>query len=242
AARGHGIRSASRRPPARRARGLGETRIRVRLLLACLGRWPSAPHVASGVMGHPRSNASLAGRVRRDPGGQHTQRRSESDPLPRIGSSSAAGGGPVLRIRASSWWASAIAIALLAGCGNKSGPNSNPGGGGPGGSAAIVRIEVTPSSVLLSGAGQRHPLTAKAFNAQGAEVPTTFTWTSSKPDQVSVDASGTLQAVTAIGSATAQAQAGTVRSPAVAVATVQPRPGAVLLTDSQVVDAGTPFI
>ena len=101
---------------------------------------------------------------------------------------------------------------------------------------------MSPQSVLLTGTGQRHPLTAKAFNGQGAEVPATFTWTSSKPDQVAVDAAGGLQAVTAIGSATIHAEAGGVRSPAVPVATVQPKAGALLVTDTQIVDAGTPFI
>jgi len=98
-------------------------------------------------------------------------------------------------------------------------------------------VVVSPGAVLLGAAGQTHALAAHAFNAQDVEVQTTFTWASSHPDQVTVDATGKLTSV-AIGSSQITAVAGGVTSAATTVLVAETAPGAVLVTDAQVVSVG----
>ena len=131
-------------------------------------------------------------------------------------------------------WLLAVAASAVA-CSRQDGPS---GGGGPdGGTPVVVRVEVTPGALLLGGPGQTHGLTAQAFDAQGTEVPTAFTWTSSRPAEVTVDSAGRVSAV-GLGSAQVTAQAGGVTSPAVTVLVAETAPGAVLLSDAQVVSVG----
>ena len=127
-----------------------------------------------------------------------------------------------------------LVTAIGSGCGS-SGRGNPDGGGNPG--PGIVRVEVSPGAVLLGAAGQTHALTAHAFNAQNVEVQTTFTWTSSHPDQVTVDSTGKLTSV-AIGSAQITAVAGGVTSAATTVLVAETAPGAVMVTDAQVVSVG----
>ena len=131
-----------------------------------------------------------------------------------------------------------LCLGALLGCSGKEQRNNQPDGGG---AQAITRIEVSPPGLLLTGLGQTHSLTARAFDAAGNEVPTTFVWTSSKPAQVSVSSTGTVQAVTALGSATIVAEADGAHSRPALVATVEAKPGTLLLTDAQVVSVGIPF-
>jgi hypothetical protein len=144
--------------------------------------------------------------------------------------------GP-LRRRRGDWAGSLLLVtALGAGCsGSDSGGRGNPDGGNPG--PGIVRVEVRPGSVLLGAAGQSHALTARAFNAQNVEVQTTFTWSSSHPDQVTVDSTGKLTGM-AIGSSQITAAAGGVTSAATTVLLAETAPGAVLVSDAQVVSVG----
>ena len=139
--------------------------------------------------------------------------------------------------RARRWvWLLAVASSAV-GCTHHDGP---PGGGGPDGGnqgPVVVRVEVSPGAILLTGPGQTHGLTARAFDAQGAEVSTGFTWTSSRPAEVTVDSTGRLSAV-ALGSAQVTAQAGGETSAAVTVLVAETAPGAVLLSDAQVVSVG----
>ena len=129
-----------------------------------------------------------------------------------------------------------LVTALGLGCpGSDGGGGGNPDGGNPG--PGIVRVEVTPGSILLGAAGQTHALTAHAFNAQNVEIQTTFTWTSSHPDQVTVDSNGKLTGV-AIGSAQITAAAGGVTSAATTVLVAETAPGALMVTDAQVVSVG----
>jgi len=143
----------------------------------------------------------------------------------------------LLRRRRGGWASSLLLVtALGAGCsGSDSAGRGNPDGGNPG--PGIVRVEVTPGSVLLGAAGQTHALTAHAFNAQDVEVQTTFTWTSSHPDQVTVDSNGKLTGM-AIGSSSITAAAGGVASAATTVLVAETAPGAVMVTDAQVVSVG----
>jgi uncharacterized repeat protein (TIGR01451 family) len=117
---------------------------------------------------------------------------------------------------------------------------TSPPGPTPPGSTAVARLEVKPGALMFTRAGETRVLSVKAFNTSGAPVPATVSWTSSKPSAVSVDASGTLTAVGAVGSSQVTAVSGAVVSPPVLVTIVQPAPGAVLVADDQVVSAPTP--
>ena len=133
-------------------------------------------------------------------------------------------------------WLLALA-AVLPGCSKDAQPPG--GGGGPdgGNGPLIVRVDVAPGSLLLTAPGQTHTLTAKAFDAQGTEVATAFTWTSSRPAEVTVDAAGRVSAA-ALGSAQVTASAGGVSSAAATVLVAEPAPGALLVADAQVVSVG----
>ena len=102
------------------------------------------------------------------------------------------------------------------------------------------RVVIDKASVLLPGAGQSAQLTAQILDPQGAPVAGTITWTSSAPDKVSVDAAGQVTAV-AIGSAQIFAEAAGLRSAPTLVVVAEPQPGALLVTDAQVVSVGQPL-
>jgi hypothetical protein len=101
---------------------------------------------------------------------------------------------------------------------------------------AVVRLEVSPAALLMTAAGEKHPLTVWAFNAAGQPVVSSAsaTWTSSRPEQVGVSASGELEARTALGSSQIVAQVGGVQSAPVLVSVAQPAAGVVLVTDAQI--------
>jgi hypothetical protein len=126
------------------------------------------------------------------------------------------------------------AAVLLAGCGG--------GGAGSGGGSdtQVARLEFDRSSALLTAPGQERQLSARAVNAAGEPVDAGVTWSSSRPDQVSVDATGKVKAVTPIGSAMIFAEAGGVRSAPVFIATVELKTGTLLLRDVDVVQVVPP--
>ena len=111
-----------------------------------------------------------------------------------------------------------------------------------GSDTAIVRIEIRPGGELLANERQSATLTAVAFDADGNEVETAFTWTSSTPDQIAVDGNGTVSAEEELGSAAVYAEAGGVRSAPAVIAMVELYPGTVLVTDDQVLSIGEPFL
>ena len=81
-------------------------------------------------------------------------------------------------------------VLLFAGC-----------GGGSDTPAAVARLEVSPTAVLLNGAGKSQSLKVRAYDVNGVEVSNApITFTSSKPDQVSVGTDGTVRAQVAVGS------------------------------------------
>lgn len=96
---------------------------------------------------------------------------------------------------------------------------------------------VDKPSVYLSGVGQTADLHAQILDATGGVLSETVTWVSSAPDKISVDANGRLQAV-AIGSALIFAESNGVRSLPTLVFVAEPAPGALLVTDAQVVTVG----
>ena len=100
----------------------------------------------------------------------------------------------------------------------------------------VAAVEITPAAVLLTAAGQTRPLTAVALGADGIEMPidATVTWASSNEAVVAVDASGTVTATAALGSATISASFDGVTSAPAYVTVAQPVAGAVLITDAQI--------
>lgn len=103
--------------------------------------------------------------------------------------------------------------------------------------AAVATVTLDRASVFLTGAGQAATLHAQVLDDEGAPVDAVVHWTSTNPDQVLVDANGLVAAVT-IGSAQIFAEANGVRSQPTFVFVAQPQPGALLLTDSQIVSVG----
>jgi hypothetical protein len=103
------------------------------------------------------------------------------------------------------------------------------------GNAPVASIEVTPSTLLLTGSGQTRALSVRVLDADGLPTRADVSWSTSNAGAVSVDADGVATAVAALGSAQIVAQADGVSSlPALALVAT-PAPGAVLVDDSLVV-------
>lgn len=101
-------------------------------------------------------------------------------------------------------------------------------------------VVVAQTAVMLTAVGQTRQLSVRTMNDAGVTVNAAVTWSSSAPSQVSVDATGRVTART-IGSAQVFAQSGSVRSAPVFVVVAQPQPGALLVTDAQVISVGLPM-
>ena len=112
-------------------------------------------------------------------------------------------------------------------------PPANP-------AAAATSVTIDKPLAFFSVNGQSMQLAAQPLDAQGAVVPGVVSWTSSAPDRIAVDASGRVVAL-ATGSAQIVAQVGAVRSAPTLAIVALPQPGAVLLTDAQVVSVGPPL-
>ncbi len=116
------------------------------------------------------------------------------------------------------------------------------GGGGSNGASQdtrIASIKITPGSVMLTQVGEQRALQAQAYNAAGEEVDATFSWSSSHPDQVAIDANGMLTAQT-LGSAEIKATANGVTSEPALVLLTLPVANARLVADEQIVGDFTP--
>ncbi len=130
-----------------------------------------------------------------------------------------------------------VAFVVLAACGGD--------GGGAGGSSAVpaevARLEVTPAAVMLTGPGQTRALTVRAFGADGGELPLpALVFSSSRLGEVSVSGDGTVGAVAAVGSSLITVSAGAVSATPVLVTIAEPAPGAITVTDEQVVSQPQP--
>ncbi len=106
--------------------------------------------------------------------------------------------------------------------------------------STVGSVVIDKPALFLPGSGQTAQLAAQVLDVQGAASSAGVTWTSSAPDKVSVDAAGRLLAL-AIGSAQVFAESGGVRSAPTLVVVAQPRAGALLVTDAQVVSVGPPL-
>ena len=98
----------------------------------------------------------------------------------------------------------------------------------------IARVEVTPSTALLTKLGEATQFTARAFNSQGHEVEANFTWESSHPEQLAVDAKGLVTAMT-LGSAVITAVADVNHANSALVMSARPLAGTHTVTDDQLV-------
>ncbi len=92
---------------------------------------------------------------------------------------------------------------------------------------------------MLTTLGATKTLSALAYDAKGNGVDATFTWTSSAPAVVSVDAAGKVTAASANGSSQVVVAAAGFKSAPLLVAVTAPVAGAILLTDAQI--TGEPF-
>lgn len=124
--------------------------------------------------------------------------------------------------------------ALLAACG---------GGGNDGNSitapAAVARVEIDASGLLLTAQGETRQLAARAFDAAGNGLTgTAIVWSSSRAAAIDVDAGGLARAASASGSAQLVASAGGISSPPLLGVVAQPASGVALLGDIQI--AGDP--
>ena len=107
-------------------------------------------------------------------------------------------------------------------------------GGGASQDTRIASIKIVPGAVMLTRVGEQRALRAQAYNAAGDEVDATFSWSSSHPDQVAIDANGMLTAQT-LGSAEIKATADGVASESALVLMTLPVANARLITDEQIV-------
>ncbi len=112
-------------------------------------------------------------------------------------------------------------------------------GGGASQDTRIASIKIVPGAVMLTQVGEQRALRAQAYNAAGDEVDATFSWSSSHPDQVAIDANGMLTAQT-LGSAEIKATADGVASESVLVLMTLPVANARLVADEQIVGDFSP--
>ena len=97
-------------------------------------------------------------------------------------------------------------------------------------------LAITPSAALLPSVGATRALVASTVDASGKAAPVTATWTSSHPDVVAVDATGTITAK-ALGSAQVTATAQSLTSSPILVVVAEVAAGVTLVDDSQVIES-----
>lgn len=124
----------------------------------------------------------------------------------------------------------AVLALILAACGNIT-PPAQP---------KIARVEVSPTALLLTKAGESQTLSAKVFDDQGKELTSAVVWSTSNPAAASVDANGKVTAISSLGSAQITATAGGVKG-SIVVVMAQPVAGAVLIRDAQIVGEPQPL-
>lgn len=134
-----------------------------------------------------------------------------------------------------------IALALAA-CGGSDSPAPEPTGPGPGPTAPgpVVRVELSPEGGLLVNTTERQPVSVKAFDAAGLEVPVA----AADVNLVSSDAAGIevsragngfeVRAARLPRSALLTASIGTISSKPAIFYSAQPAPGAITVADAQV--------
>jgi hypothetical protein len=157
-----------------------------------------------------------------------------------------------------------LVVALTAGCGSKkpsvqadadadgAAPATDGGAdatdapgfelGGPAPPTVVYdgRVVVAPAALLFTKAGETAQLTATATDAAGNPVTGDVTWTSSRPEEITVDATGLVTSVVGVGSAQITAKVGERVSAPIAAIAVAPYAGTTLVTDAQIVANAAP--
>ncbi len=100
-----------------------------------------------------------------------------------------------------------------------------------------LAVVINKTGVFFPGAGHSTRLSAQTLDANGQSLPANASWSSTAPDKVSIDAAGLLTAH-GVGSAQVFAQVGSVRSAPTLVVVAVPKPGALLVSDAQVLAVG----
>ncbi len=126
----------------------------------------------------------------------------------------------------------ALPVALMAACGGSGDPAGGEAVVTP---APVVKVEIVQKGLLFTASGQSSQLTAIATDANGGVQKVPVTWTSNKPAVIAVDGTGKATAQVASGSGQIVAQAAGIRSAPLLVMATAVAPGAVLLTDAQIV-------
>lgn len=113
--------------------------------------------------------------------------------------------------------------------------------------APPARLELSTTSAILVPGGEPQTVTVQAFDDAGrVTVVPTLTWTSSRPQVVSVSAQGVLSA-SAVGSAAVMVQGGGVEAGPILAVAAAPGPGVQLVSDTlfvgdvTAVDADAPY-
>jgi Tol biopolymer transport system component len=99
-------------------------------------------------------------------------------------------------------------------------------------------VAIEPAAVLLPAVGATHSLAATAHAADGGALTGSTSWTSSDPAVASVDVDGSVHAA-AVGTTLVTATVAGITSDPATVTVALPVPGALLITDGQVVDGPT---
>ena len=107
-----------------------------------------------------------------------------------------------------------VLLAVVSACGG-GGSSDGDGGGTEDLSKRVAKVVIDQDSLLFTAAGEQRALSAQAFNARGEVLQVPITWQSSNPDNVYVDAAGTLESIANVGSASITASADGVSSAAV---------------------------
>ncbi|GGO26675.1 Ig-like domain-containing protein [Deinococcus humi] len=103
----------------------------------------------------------------------------------------------------------------------------------------VARIEVTPASALLTGAGQTTTLKATLYDAQNRVVTGTVKWVSSNPSAVEISTKGVAKARVPVGSSQITAEVNGVRSRPVLVTVARLNASTVVVTDAQIASGAT---
>lgn len=99
----------------------------------------------------------------------------------------------------------------------------------------VARVAIDQTGLVLTQAGAFRQLSAKATDAAGNVLNVPIGWSASRPANIAVDGSGLASAVSANGTSQIIASAGGVSSAPLLAIVTPVAPGAILLTDAQIV-------
>ncbi|PYE50959.1 Ig-like domain-containing protein [Deinococcus yavapaiensis] len=140
----------------------------------------------------------------------------------------------------------AVLSLTLSACNSFTLPASAPDGDTPLMEAAarvsVSRIDITPTSTLLTAVGATATLQATVYDMQGRKVTTSVKWVSSNPTAVTIDPKGKVTAKVAVGFTQITAEAGGVKSKPVLITVAKLNPNAVVVSDAQIASSAVPLM